>query len=104
VLNNTEVHEGTNREQEGLVQAQVKRQHWAEGLGLRKLPGLKAARDNRGYTVRELDYLSGVNYVTISRLERGLAKARPATVEKLADALDVHPLDLYTPPEEADEG
>lgn len=70
---------------------------------LRRLPGLRAAREDAALTVRELGALSGVHFVSISEIERGRG-ARPSTVRKLCNALGVRPIDLYTAPEEPDEG
>jgi transcriptional regulator with XRE-family HTH domain len=76
---------------------------WPKRGNQRRLPGLAQARNNAALSVRELAGLSGVHYVTISELERGKRAAHPSTVRKLANALGVRPVDLYTPPEEADE-
>ncbi len=54
----------------------------------RKLPGLRRAREARGFSQRQLDGLSGVSYVNISRVEGG-QRATPKTAKKLARALSV---------------
>jgi DNA-binding XRE family transcriptional regulator len=70
---------------------------------LRKLPGLKEARDNAALTVRDLGALAGVHWITIHHLEQGNSRARPSTVRKLANALGVTPKTLYTAPEKEDD-
>jgi transcriptional regulator with XRE-family HTH domain len=45
-------------------------------------------------TVRELAERSGVNHSAISQIERGIREPRPATIRKLAEALDVKPEQL----------
>jgi len=42
-------------------------------------------------------WLSGVDKTTISQLERGLRLAKPITIKKLCDALEVKPRDLLEP-------
>ncbi len=54
----------------------------------RKLPGLRRAREARGFSQRQLDGLSGVSYVNISRVEGG-QRATLKTARKLAKALSV---------------
>ncbi len=61
------------------------------------LPGLRAARLERGWTQRELgDRADGMKQQIISYLEWGDRAARPETVAKLARALRVKPRDLMT--------
>ena len=64
------------------------------------LHGLREARESAALSVREVGDRSGVHYVTIAELEGLDRGARPSTVRKLANALDVTPNRLYTPPEE----
>ena len=45
-------------------------------------------------TQRDLAYKSGVDQVTISRIEKGHHNPRVTTARKLAEALDVTPGDL----------
>lgn len=59
--------------------------------GLRKL---RALRLQRALSQRDLALRAGVSQVTIVRLERGEAEARPSTVRKLAAALGVDPREL----------
>jgi len=47
--------------------------------------------------VRDLSARSGVGTSTINRLELGRQMARPSTVRKLAEALDIAPDDLMAP-------
>lgn len=45
-------------------------------------------------SLRELAYRSGVSADTIIKLEHGRREARPRTIRKLAEALDVKPGEL----------
>ena len=54
----------------------------------RELPGLRAARKRASLSQRDLEKLSGVSYVNISRIENG-QHAMPDTIDKLARVLDV---------------
>lgn len=58
------------------------------------LPKLRAVRDRYPLSQEALAARSGVNRVTISRLEMG-HPARPETVRRLADALGVQPAALF---------
>lgn len=61
------------------------------------LPGLRAARLERGWTQRELgDRAEGMMQQVVSGLEWGDHAARPETVARLARALRVKPKDLMT--------
>lgn len=64
-----------------------------------KLPHLRAWRDRAIMTQRDLAAASGVNWMTIHRIEHG-QDARPSTVRKLAAALGAQPTDLLRPPPE----
>ncbi len=55
---------------------------------------LRAARDRKALTLRELAEASGVNYSTIWQLESGRRDARPSTIRKLVAALGIEPRDL----------
>ena len=56
---------------------------------------LKALRDERVLSLRDLEELSGVSANTIYRLESGRHKqAHPRTIRKLAKALGVEPNEL----------
>jgi transcriptional regulator with XRE-family HTH domain len=55
---------------------------------------LKALRQQRVLTLRELEERSGVAYNTIWHLENGKRGAQPRTLRKLARALDVEPEEL----------
>jgi transcriptional regulator with XRE-family HTH domain len=55
---------------------------------------LKALRQQRVLTLRELEQRSGVAYNTIWHLENGKRGAQPRTLRKLARALDVEPEEL----------
>ena len=55
---------------------------------------LRALRQQRVLTLRELEERSGVAYNTIWHLENGKRGAQPRTIRKLADALGVAPEEL----------
>lgn len=56
---------------------------------------LRALRDDRALSLRDLEELSGVTANTIYRLEAGRHKqAHPRTIRKLATALGVEPREL----------
>lgn len=55
----------------------------------RPLPRLEEIRSNRGMTRRQLAAQSGVDYVTLWRVERKSGGASPFTVRRIAAALDV---------------
>ncbi len=59
-----------------------------------KLGRLREERKRSRLTQAELAVLSGVNRVTIARLETGASRAKPETARKLARALKVDPGDL----------
>ena len=50
---------------------------------------LKEVREELGFSQKELSDKSGIALSTISGIELGKHKARPATLRKLADAMDV---------------
>jgi transcriptional regulator with XRE-family HTH domain len=58
------------------------------------LLSLRELRQGRGLTQRELSRLSGVSAGAIYQLENGLRGAYPATVKKLARALEVSRAEL----------
>jgi DNA-binding XRE family transcriptional regulator len=58
---------------------------------------LKAWRQRRVLTQRDLAAASGVGEATIARIETG-AEARPSTVRRLAQALGIRPEQLLTEP------
>ena len=55
---------------------------------------LRALRQQRVLTLRELEERSGVAYNTIWHLENGKREAQPRTIRKLAEALRVDPEEL----------
>ena len=65
---------------------------------VREVPGLRAARKRASLSQRDLEKLSGVSYVNVSRIENG-QRATPETIDKLAQALDVEVEELLGPPE-----
>ncbi len=50
---------------------------------------IDVAMANKGYSAKELSEKCGVSQITIARLKRGVQKARPETVGKIAKALNV---------------
>ena len=58
------------------------------------LPGLAAHRRRRGLTQRQLGELADVAHTTVQQLESLSRGAYPQTIQKLAIALRVEPLDL----------
>lgn len=61
---------------------------------MKALDRLKEERKRSRLTQEELALISGVDRVTIARLETGAARAKPETTRKLARALKVKPEDL----------
>lgn len=59
-----------------------------DGLRLRRL------REERAYSIRELASLSGVSADAINKLELGRRGAQPRTLRRLAEALEVEPVEL----------
>ena len=55
---------------------------------------LAALRNQRGLTQKQLEQASGVDRITISRIERGVQAAEVTTLRKLAAALDAHESEL----------
>jgi len=55
---------------------------------------LKALREDRSLSTRELAEMSGVHRHTIIRLENEQTGAQPRTIRKLAAALGVEPREL----------
>jgi transcriptional regulator with XRE-family HTH domain len=60
------------------------------------LPYLRLWRKAKGYSVRELGELSGVQYSQISRIENANQHVTPQTIKKLADALSITREELIT--------
>jgi transcriptional regulator with XRE-family HTH domain len=61
---------------------------------VRRLTRLREERQRSRLTQEELANISGVNRVTIARLETGAARAKPETTDRLARTLKVKPEDL----------
>src|SRR5215218_1380193 len=61
------------------------------GDTMQPMPMLKPMRTLRSLSQRALAKKSGVAHDTIGQIERGERLARPETVRKLAEALDVQP-------------
>ncbi len=71
------------------------------GRGIR-LPGLRRARTEAGYSMRALEADSGVARSTIWHLERGERGAQSRTVRQLAEVLDIPVLALTREPGDDD--
>lgn len=57
---------------------------------------LKAAREAKGYSLRQLAESTGIDFGYIGRLERGhIAEPGPGRLQRLAEALDIDLEDLY---------
>ncbi len=61
-----------------------------------KLPRLRAVRERKALSQRELAALAGMTHTQISRIETGLSEPYPSTIRKLAKALGLEPSDLMT--------
>jgi predicted transcriptional regulator len=61
------------------------------------LPRLRHVRQRLALSQHDLALRSDVTLSTISRLERGTVTARPSTIRKLAQALEVAPQELMAP-------
>jgi transcriptional regulator with XRE-family HTH domain len=55
---------------------------------------MKALRHERVLSQRELAHMAGLTQMTVWRLENGYRHARPGTIRKLAQVLDVEPKEL----------
>jgi transcriptional regulator with XRE-family HTH domain len=62
-----------------------------------KLTRLRAIRERKALSQRELAALAGMTHTQISRIETGLSEPYPSTVRKLATALSVEPSELMEP-------
>ncbi len=62
------------------------------------LPSLRALRQSRGLSQRDLASLARVSTSTVYKLEADLRGAYPTTVRKLASALGVSPPELIRGP------
>jgi transcriptional regulator with XRE-family HTH domain len=51
---------------------------------------LKILREERALSLTDLSQISGVNRITIHRIETGKQKPMPRTIRKLAEALQVN--------------
>jgi transcriptional regulator with XRE-family HTH domain len=56
---------------------------------------LRAWRERRGYSLRDLGVRSGVSFVTIAKIEAGTMSPTVMTLDKLAAALDIKVRDLF---------
>jgi transcriptional regulator with XRE-family HTH domain len=55
---------------------------------------LREKREAKGYTLRDLEVISGIDNGKISRMESGLTNITMITLYRLAEALEVSPHDL----------
>jgi transcriptional regulator with XRE-family HTH domain len=55
---------------------------------------LKALREERVLSQRDLASMAGLTQMTVWRIENGYRDARPGTIRKLAQALGVEPKEL----------
>jgi transcriptional regulator with XRE-family HTH domain len=60
------------------------------------LPALATHRRRQGLTQRQLGKLAGVAHTTVQQLESLSRGAYPQTIQKLAIALGVEPMDLVS--------
>jgi transcriptional regulator with XRE-family HTH domain len=56
---------------------------------------LRAWRERRGYSLRDLGARAGVSFVTIAKIEAGTMSPTVMTLGKLAAALDIQIRDLF---------
>lgn len=56
---------------------------------------LPTARVKKGFSLRQLGEVAKVNYVTLSRIEKGKANPNPATASKICKALDAEFDELF---------
>lgn len=73
---------------------------------VRELAGerVKQLRVEQGFTQEQLSLMTGLSRSNVSRIETGEANAGITEFLALASALDVSPSDLFTFPEQADNG
>lgn len=64
---------------------------------------LKQLRIQKGYSLRMLAELSGLNINTLSMVENDKTSPSVATLQKLANALEIQIVDLFTPVNEKDQ-
>jgi transcriptional regulator with XRE-family HTH domain len=55
---------------------------------------MKALREEKVLSQRELASMAGLTQMTVWRIENGYRDARPGTIRKLAQALGVEPKEL----------
>jgi len=55
---------------------------------------LRTLREQRALSLTDLAHISGVNRITVHRIETGKQKPMPRTIRKLADALQVEVSEL----------
>jgi transcriptional regulator with XRE-family HTH domain len=57
---------------------------------------IRAARNAKGMSLRQLAPLCGVQHTHIMRIERGLKQSRITTLKSIADVLEVDVKDFFT--------
>ncbi|MBQ6908952.1 MAG: helix-turn-helix transcriptional regulator, partial [Synergistaceae bacterium] len=62
------------------------------------IKGLRAIRKKRGLTLQQLGDLTGIDFNSISRYERGVLVPNVRTIEKIASALNVTTDELLNGP------
>ena len=60
---------------------------------------IRYLRELKGLSLVDVSERSGVTVAALSRIERGLSKPRPSTLQKIAQALGVSVEELWTPDE-----
>lgn len=63
---------------------------------------ISLVRKSKGVTQQELADRLGVHFVTVSKLERGVMQLTAKWIMRLADALDVQPGEIWSPPASLD--
>jgi transcriptional regulator with XRE-family HTH domain len=66
-------------------------------LTLVRLTRLKRRRLERGWTLQDLAHASGITSTSLSYLERGKREPKPATIRRLAEALQCDARELMEP-------
>jgi len=84
----------TQREEDGVNRARREQEKEKWPNRSIPLPSLRELRRSRGLSQRELGRLAKVSPGSVYRLETGLRGSYPATLRKLAEALEVPTADL----------
>lgn len=65
-----------------------------------KLPRLRYWREAAGLTQRQLAERAGISKTALGNIEAQKAEPRPATIQRLAEVLEVKTVDLMGPPDQ----